>query len=155
MAENLRMPEMNKIFLIGRVTKDLELRYTPSNQAVVTFTIASSRNYKDGQTGEWKEIASFVPVVAWGKQAEMVADRLKKGSAVYVEGRLQSRNWENKQGEKRSTLEVIADRFQFLTKLEKTGNIVSNNNLSDKEYKNSNWDVEDSVEKIDEEEIPF
>ncbi|MDR0676582.1 MAG: single-stranded DNA-binding protein [Elusimicrobiota bacterium] len=70
MAENLRIPEINKIFLVGRVTKDLELRYTQSNQAVVNFTIAYSKNYPDTQTGEWKQISSFIPVIAWGKQAE-------------------------------------------------------------------------------------
>jgi single-strand DNA-binding protein len=156
MAENLRMPEMNKIILIGRVTRDLELRYTPANQAVVTFNVASSRNYKDAQSGEWKEIVSFIPVVAWGKQAEMVADRLKKGSAVYVEGRLQSRSWESKQGEKRTTLEVIADKFQFLTKNEKSEEVapVMNSAKSAKKEttEDSAWDVE---ENINEEEIPF
>jgi single-strand DNA-binding protein len=153
MAENLRMPEMNKIILIGRVTRDLELRYTPANQAVVTFNVASSRNYKDAQSGEWKEIVSFIPVVAWGKQAEMVADRLKKGSAVYVEGRLQSRSWESKQGEKRTTLEVIADKFQFLTKNEKSDEVSPVINSAKKETtEDSAWDVE---ENINEEEIPF
>ena len=107
MAENLKIPEMNKTIIVGRVTRDLELRYTPSNLAVTTISVAVNRSFKDSQTGEWKESTSFVPVVVWGKQAEIAKDRLKKGSAVYIEGRLQSRSWENKQGEKRSTLEVV------------------------------------------------
>ena len=162
MSEALRIPELNKTIVIGRVTRDLELRYTPSNQAVTSFSVAVNRNYKDSQTGEWKEQVSFVPVVSWGKQAEIAAERLKKGSAVYVEGRLQSRSWESKQGEKRSTIEVIADRLQFLTKqeivaegtptaVEETKTKKSKVETSEKNSKEA-WD--EDIANVDE-EIPF
>lgn len=157
MAENLRIPEMNKTIIVGRVTRDLELRYTPSNLAVTTISVAVNRNFKDSQTGEWKESTSFIPVVIWGKQAELANDRLKKGSAVYVEGRLQTRNWETKQGEKRTTLELICERIQFLTKTEMSAEIAkSENKTSAKPEKQSDsaWDVEENVENLDE-EIPF
>ena len=163
MAENLRIPEMNKTIIVGRITRDLELRYTPSNLAVTTMSVAVNRNFKDTQTGEWKESTSFVPVVVWGKQAELANERLKKGSAVYVEGRLQSRNWETKQGEKRSTLEVICERIQFLTKSEAAadGNKPGFENTAVNVPKaktakqaDTAWDVEENVENLDE-EIPF
>lgn len=158
MTETLRIPELNKAIVVGRVTKDLELRFTPSNQAVCTFSIATNRNFKDSQTGEWKEVTSFLSIVAWGKQAEVAADRLKKGSAVYVEGRLQSRNWETKQGEKRSAIEIIAERLQFLTRLENQERSSMPENQSQKpSSSNSNdkaWDVDGSIETLDD-EIPF
>ncbi len=160
MSEILRIPELNKAIVVGRVTKDLELRFTPANQAVCTFSIATNRNFKDSQTGEWKEITSFLSIVVWGKQAEVAADRLKKGSAVYVEGRLQSRNWETKQGEKRSTIEIIADRLQFLTRLENQdksgipGNQSHPASSSTSKSDDKAWDVEGSIESLDD-EIPF
>jgi len=108
------MASLNKVLLIGNLTRDPELRYIPSGSAVTSFTVASNRVYKL-QTGEKKEEVSFVRVVVWGRLAEVCNDYLKKGHPVFVEGRLQSRSWEDKNsGEKRSTLEVIAQNIQFL-----------------------------------------
>ena len=112
----VRLASINKVMLSGRLTREPELRYTPAGVAVMTFSIALNRRYKD-QSGEWKEEVSFVNVVAWQKQAELAGQFLKKGSAVYVEGRLQSRSWETNDGNKRSTLEVRAERLQFLDKV--------------------------------------
>jgi single-strand DNA-binding protein len=115
---DLRLVSINKVLLSGRLTRDPELRYTPSGVAVMTFSLALNRRYKD-QTGEWKDEVSFVNVVAWQRQAELASEYLKKGSAVFVEGRLQSRSWETSEGQKRSVLEVRAERLQFLDRLKR------------------------------------
>lgn len=108
MAANL-----NKVLMIGNLTRDPELRYIPSGAAVATFTVAINRVYKD-QAGEKKEQVSFIRVVVWGRRAEVCGEYLSKGSPVFVEGRLQSRDWETQDGQKRSTVEVVADNIQFL-----------------------------------------
>ena len=108
------MASLNRVMLIGNLTRDPELRYIPSGSAVTSFTVAMNRVYKL-QTGEKKEEVSFVRVVVWGRLAEVCNDYLKKGRPVFVEGRLQSRSWDDKNsGEKRSTIEVIAQNIQFL-----------------------------------------
>lgn len=108
MAANL-----NKVLLIGNLTRDPELRYVPSGTAVATFTLAVNRVYTS-QAGEKKEETSFIRIVVWGRRAEVCGEYLSKGSPVFVEGRLQSRSWEAQDGQKRSTTEVIADNVQFL-----------------------------------------
>jgi len=115
---DLRLVSINRVLLSGRLTRDPELRYTPSGVAVMTFSLALNRRYKD-QSGEWKEEVSFVSVVVWQRQAELASEYLKKGSAVFVEGRLQSRSWETSEGQKRSVLEVRAERLQFLDRLKR------------------------------------
>jgi len=112
----VKLASINKVMLSGRLTRDPELRYTPAGVPVMTFSLALNRRYKD-QSGEWKEEVCFVNVVAWQRQAEVASEYLKKGSAVFVEGRLQSRSWETSEGNKRSTLEVRAERLQFLDKV--------------------------------------
>lgn len=107
------MASLNKVMLIGNLTRDPELRYIPSGSAVTSFTVAMNRVYKL-QTGEKKEEVSFVRVVVWGRLAEVCNDYLKKGHPVFVEGRLQSRSWDGPDGQKRSALEVIAQNVQFL-----------------------------------------
>jgi single-strand DNA-binding protein len=108
MAANL-----NKVLLIGNLTRDPELRYVPSGTAVATFSIAVNRVYTS-QAGEKKEEVSFIRIVVWGRRAEVCGEYLSKGSPVFIEGRLQSRSWEGQDGQKRSTTEVIADNVQFL-----------------------------------------
>ena len=107
------MANLNKALLIGNLTRDPVIRYVPSGSAVASFTLAMNRVYKL-QTGEKKEETSFVRVVVWGRLAEVCGEYLKKGSPVFCEGRLQSRSWDGADGQKRSTLEVIATNIQFL-----------------------------------------
>jgi single-strand DNA-binding protein len=109
------MASLNKVLLMGNLTRDPELRYTPQGSAVVNLRMAINRRFKT-QTGEMKEETCFVTVVAWGKQAETCSQYLTKGRPIFVEGRLQSRSWEAQDGQKRSTIEVRADRVQFLGK---------------------------------------
>ncbi len=113
----LRLHQINDVKLVGRLTRDPEMRFTAKGQGVCRFDLAVNRRYKD-PTGEWKDDTSFVPVVVWRDAAQRCADRLKKGHPVYVEGRLKSRNWETKEGQKRTSLEVNALRVQFLAKVE-------------------------------------
>jgi len=111
---DLRLGYLNSVQLIGRLVADPELRYTQKGAPVCDFRIASSRRYKNRETGEQQEETLFINVVAWRRQAELANDFLKKGSAVLIEGRLRSRQWESAQGEKRSAIEVVARRIQFL-----------------------------------------
>jgi len=104
---------LNKVFLMGNLTRDPELRYVPSGTAVANFSLAINRPYKDN-TGEKKEEVSFVRVVVWGKMAEICGEYLTKGRPVLVEGRLKSRTWEAQDGQKRSALDVVALNVQFL-----------------------------------------
>jgi single-strand DNA-binding protein len=104
---------LNKVFIMGNLTRDPELRYVPSGTAVANFTVAVNRVYKD-KTGAKKEEVSFIRVVVWGKMAEVCGEYLTKGRPVLVEGRLQSRSWEAQDGQKRSALDVIADSVQFI-----------------------------------------
>ncbi len=119
MASEVRLPALNKVMLVGRLTRDPELRYAGS-AAVTNLGLAVNRRYKD-KSGEWKDDTCFVTVVFWEKQAELAQQYLKKGSAVYVEGRLQSRSWDSKEGEKRTTLEIRGDRVEFLDRLARRG----------------------------------
>jgi single-strand DNA-binding protein len=115
-ANTLRLLQLNDVRLVGRLTRDPEVRYTPRGQAVCRLDIAVNRRFKDA-SGEWREEATFVPVTVWREAAERCRERLKKGSAVYVEGRLKSSSWETKDGQKRSGLDVEAYRLQFLTRM--------------------------------------
>lgn len=106
---------LNKVLLIGNLTRDPELRYLPSGQAVTTFTVAVNRAY-NSNTGERKTETSFIRVVVWARRAEVCNEYLRKGSPVFVEGRLQSRSWEAQDGTKRSSIEVVANDVQFLSR---------------------------------------
>jgi single-strand DNA-binding protein len=107
-------PYLNKVFLIGRLTRDPELRYTPTGIAVATFGFAVNREYLS--KGEKKEETCFLNLVVWGKQAEICAEYLKKGNLIFVEGSLHYRTWETEDNEKKSVIEVRVERFQFLEK---------------------------------------
>jgi len=103
---------INRVVLVGRLTKDPEIRYTAQNVPVVSFTIAVSRPFVNQQTGDRE--ADFIPVVIWRKQAENVKKFLQKGSLTGVEGRIQTRNYEDKDGNRKYVTEVIADNVYFL-----------------------------------------
>ncbi|MBN2120747.1 MAG: single-stranded DNA-binding protein [Candidatus Omnitrophica bacterium] len=108
------MATFNKVFLIGNLTKDPELRYTPQGRAVTTLRVAANRNFRT-KTGEDRKETCFVNVVTWANLAEICNQYLQKGKSVFVEGRLQSRNWQDAQGKNRTTIEVIAEKVQFLS----------------------------------------
>lgn len=114
---DLRIPTLNRVLLAGRLTRDPELKFTAGGIAVCNFALAVNRRYKD-QSGQWRDEATFVNIVAWHKAAETINKYLHKGSPVIVEGRLESRSWETEAGQKRSVLEVRADQVRFLEKSE-------------------------------------
>lgn len=100
--------DINKVILIGRTTRDIELKYTPSGAAVCSFTLANGRKVKD------VEQTSFIDCIAWQKSAEIIAQYVTKGNRIAVEGRLQQRSWTDGDGNKKSTVEVVVENFQFL-----------------------------------------
>ena len=107
------MAAVNKVILIGNLGRDPELRYTQSGQAVANFTLATSENWTSKE-GKREERTEWHRVVAWGRTAELCAQYLSKGRTVYIEGRLQTREWENREGQKQRTTEVVAQSVQFL-----------------------------------------
>lgn len=114
MAE-LKMPELNSVLIAGNLTKDPVIRQTRNGTPVANFSIASNRKFRDGDN-QWQEDVCYVGVVAWNRLAESCVDKLRKGSAVLVEGELQSRTWQTDDGSTRSTVEIKARRIQFLNK---------------------------------------
>ncbi len=108
---------VNKVILIGNLGKDPELRYTPNGTAVATFSIATNERWKD-KDGNFQDHTEWHRIVAWRKLAEIVGEYLKKGSQVYIEGRLRSRTWEDQNGMKRTTVEIMADNLQMLGRRE-------------------------------------
>lgn len=108
---------INKVILIGRLGKDPEMRFTPSGKAVTNFTMATNENWTD-QSGEKQERTEWHRIVTWGKLAENCAKLLAKGKQVYVEGRIQTRSWDDKDGSKRYTTEVVANIMQMLGPME-------------------------------------
>ncbi|WP_029176877.1 single-stranded DNA-binding protein [Streptococcus suis] len=114
---------INNVVLVGRLTRDVELRYTPSNQAVATFTLAVNRNFKNQSTGERE--ADFINCVMWRQQAENLANWTKKGHLIAITGRIQTRSYENQQGQRVYVTEVVAESFQVLEKRDNSANYSS------------------------------
>jgi len=106
------MASLNKVILIGNLTRDPELRYTPSGTAVAKFGLAINDKYKQGD--EWKERVNFIDITVWGAQGENCSKYLAKGRQACIEGRLQQSTWETEEGQKRSKIEVVAERVVFL-----------------------------------------
>lgn len=146
------MSSLNKAMIIGRLGKDPDVRYTQSNTAVANMSIATSERYKDS-TGEWKENTEWHRVVAWGRTAEVCQEYLKKGSLVYIEGPIQTRQWEDKDGRTRYTTEIKA---LTMTMLDSKGS--SSGGASQKPDKSqpvsSNVDLNDNLDDIDD-DLPF
>lgn len=120
------MNDLNKVMLIGRLTSDPILKYTPNGTAVSSFSLATNRSYNTG--GEKKEQVSFFSCVAWNKLGEIIFEYCNKGHRVGIDGRLQQRSWEDQQGNKRSAVEIIVENVQFLQRGE-------NNSMQEKPIK--------------------
>ena len=145
---------MNKVTLIGRLTKDPELKFTPgTGTAVANFTMAVDRRLpnKDGQRE-----ADFISIVVWGKQAENTANYMSKGKLIAVSGRLQVRSYDAKDGTKRYVTEVVAEEVQFLDKGNGTKSGSGNSNYDDGSFKpNDSFDAGDDMTPVDDGDIPF
>ncbi len=148
--------DLNRATIIGRLTADPESRTTPTGQTVVSFSVATSLVWKNAN-GEKQEKTEFHNIVAWRKLAEIISQYLKKGSKIYLEGRLQTRSWEDQNGVKKYRTEIIADNMIMLDSKNKSNDIpgvntaTSNNSSSQDEDNNSN----NSEEEINIEDIPF
>jgi single-strand DNA-binding protein len=104
---------VNKVILVGRLGRDPETRYTGGGQAVANFSVATDETYKD-RNGERQKRTEWHKIVVWGKQAEIAQQYLKKGSLIFIEGRIQSREWQDKEGQKRTSFEIVANNFRML-----------------------------------------
>lgn len=144
------MASLNKVFLIGNLTRDPELRYTPSGTAVTTFSLAMSRSF-NSPGGEKKEDVCYVRVVCWAKLAQICSEYLFKGRPVFIEGRLQSRSWQAQDGSKRNTLEVIAQNVQFLGK----GKAQEQSPSASQEQKKVQESPPETLETVNLEDISF
>lgn len=138
---DLKMPEINYVIIAGNLTKDPVFRETTNGTPVVNFTIASNRKFKDS-SNQWQEDVCFVGIVAWNKLADSCRDRLAKGSAVLVDGELQSRTWKTDDGSSRSIVEIKARRIQFLNKKLKSPG--DDNDDDDDSYYGTDSDDSDS-----------
>ena len=107
------MASFNQVILLGNLTRDVELRHTPSNQAVANIGLAMNRQYQT-KDGERREETTFVDCEAWGRQAEVMAQYLSKGRPVFIQGRLKLDTWQDQQGQNRSKLKVVVENFQFV-----------------------------------------
>ena len=150
-----QIPQQNSVILVGRLTRDPELKRTTTSKSVCRFDIAISSRIKDQITGEWKDSEpTYVPIIVWGDQADRCNDRLKKGMPVYVEGRLKSNSWQSTDGTKKSRLEVVASRVQFLVRIEGQ-NSVSQQQQQTKNVESNEQEYVSDSDTIDEEDVPF
>ncbi len=132
---------INNVVLIGRLTRDPELRYTPSNVAVATFSLAVNRNFKN-QAGDYE--ADFISCIMWRQQAENFANWLKKGVLVGITGRIQTRSYDNQQGQRVYVTEVVAESFQILEKKDNSANNASMENQIPPSFEKTNpMDISD------------
>ena len=148
------MSSLNKAMIIGRLGQDPDVRYTQSNTAVANLSVATSERYKDS-SGEWKENTEWHRVVAWGRLAEICQEYLKKGSQVYIEGPIQTRSWEDKEGQKRYTTEIKA---LTMTMLDSKGSGGGGNSAPGKpdnaQPVSSSVDLSENMDDIDD-DLPF
>ena len=144
------MGSVNKVILVGNLGRDVELRYTPGGAAVATISLATTEVWND-KNGQRQERTEWHRIILWGKQAESLQEYLKKGKQIYVEGRLQTRQWDDKDGNKRYTTEVKADRLTLL------GGGPGRSNAGDGRSSSQPESVEDgeAVNSITDDDIPF
>ncbi len=145
------MASLNKVMLIGNLGTDPEVRVMPSGGSVCNISIATTENWRDKNSGDKREKTEWHKIVMFGRQAEIAEQYLKKGSPVYIEGRLQTRKWTTKEGEDRYTTEILADRMQFLSS--KTSEGFTDPNMG--KTQNSEAGGSSEPKFPDEEDIPF
>jgi len=143
------MSDLNKAMIIGRLTRDPESRNIPTGQLVSSFSVATGRNWKD-KSGTKQEKTEFHNVVAWGKLAEICKQYLTKGKKVYIEGRLQTRSWDDQNGQKKYKTEIIAENMQMLDSMSS-----KKNETSKKEDSNELPMIDLEEEEINIEDVPF
>jgi single-strand DNA-binding protein len=148
------MASVNKVILIGNLGKDPELKYTPSGAAVTNFSIATSERWKD-KDGNSQERTEWHNIVLWNRQAEIAKEYLSKGSPVYIEGRLQHRSYDDKEGVKRYITEVVGDRMQFLGRRESGSSSSSSQGQESYAPANSGGEPAGSGNGPQDDDLPF
>jgi single-strand DNA-binding protein len=142
---------VNKVILVGRLGRDPESRFTASGQAVCNFSLATDRSYKD-RNGQTQKQTEWHKIVAWGKLAEICQKFLKKGSQIFVEGRIQSRQWEDQQGQKRTAFEIVANEMRMLGSRGDSGGAAPH---AAEEPESQVHPAEDAAPEVGDEDIPF
>jgi single-strand DNA-binding protein len=151
---NTRM-YLNKVFLYGNLTRDPELKAIPSGQQVATFGIATNRTYK-GKDGQRQEATEFHNIVAWGRQAEVIAQYMKKGRPIFIEGRIQTRSWEGKEdGKKQYRTEIVVENFQFGSDSKGGGSPSDSRGVDASQQAPASEGIKYPDEEINPEDIPF
>lgn len=149
--------DLNRAEIIGNITNDLNLRNTGSGTAVLSFGVATNRRYKSPSNEEWQEETTFHNVVVWGRQAENLSQRAKKGTRLYISGRLSTRTWDDKDGKKNYKTEIVAETISLISRYEQGpsqgGDYESRSSSSSSSSKKSQVDNEESV--IDPDDLPF
>jgi single-strand DNA-binding protein len=146
--------DLNRAMIIGRLTRDPEIRTTPNGQDVANFSVATNFAWSN-QSGEKQQTVEYHNVVAWRKLAGICGQYLKKGSRVFIEGRLQTRNWEAKDGSKRSTTEIVAENMLMLDSKGSSGPKTDFSNKSEEKTKPAPENKKEEEEEISIEDIPF
>ena len=143
---------VNKVILLGTLGKDPELKYTPQGTAVAKFSMATNESYKDKQSGQWKDKTEWHNIVCWARTAEIAAEYLQKGKQVYVEGKLQTRSWDDKEsGQKRYMTEINVSELVLIGK----GDGKPTQHLRDEDVPASRKPFSESSLEITDEDIPF
>jgi single-strand DNA-binding protein len=145
---------VNKVILVGRLGRDPESRFTGSGQAVCNFSLATDRSYKD-RNGQTQKQTEWHKIVAWGKLAEICQKYLKKGSQIFIEGRIQSRQWEDQQGQKRTSFEIVAGEMRMLGSRGEGGGVAPAPHASDESEAPAAPAAEESGPEVSDEDIPF
>ena len=155
--------DLNNAEVLGNITQDIELRYTPNGNAVTNLSIATNRSYKQGE--EWKDEATFHNIVVWGNDAEQLNQRARKGTRIYIQGRLQTRSWEDADGKKNYRTEIVASKLILLDRFERASSEASSTTTqkveksdtptSKKSSKPSAKKESKSDDVIDPDDLPF
>lgn len=143
----------NRVILVGNLTRDVELKYTPNGMAIAKFGLATNRSYKDNTTGELKQEVMFIDITVFGRSAEVANQYLKKGRKVLVEGRLVLDQWVDSSGQKRSKHSIVADKIQFMDPKESSDNVNQSYNTQPQQPVQQQNNIP-SID-IDDDEIPF
>lgn len=145
----------NRVILVGNLTRDVELKYTPSGMAIAKFGLATNRNYKDNTTGEMKQEVMFIDITVFGRSAEVANQYLKKGRKVLIEGRLVLDQWVDSSGQKRSKHSIVADKVQFMDPKESSGDLNQSYNQPQQQAPMQQQKNNIPSIDIDDDEIPF
>lgn len=146
--------DLNRAEIIGNITNDLNLRTTGSGTSVLSFGVATNRRYKSQSSDEWQEETSFHNVVVWGRQAETLAQRAKKGTRLYISGRLTTRSWDDQEGKKNYKTEIVVETISLISRYEQ-GPSSSSDYDSSSSTKSSPTKASNAEEIIDPDDLPF